>query len=138
MTIISLNKQATLGQRLAFLRKSSKTTQKFIYESTGISQSNLSKYERDMIQPTADTLMVLCKFYQVSSDWLLFGVESKKNEVISDPELQRMYVLLGKMMQGDPETRCWAKKQFEYSFKPFLEEEEKKQQHSAGLHSDAG
>lgn len=138
MRIIPPINLASIGQRLAFLRKSSKATQKFIYESTGISQSNLSKYERDIIQPTADTLMILCKFYQVSSDWLLFGIESKKSEVIADPELQRMYLLLGKMMQNDPETRCWAKKQFEYSFRPFLEEEEKKQQHTAGLHSDAG
>lgn len=126
-----------ISDRLAYLRKRSGNTQKFICESTGISQSNLSKYERDIVQPTADALIALCKFYQVSSDWLLFGNECKKNEITDDLELERMYVILQKMMLEDIETRCWAKKQFEYSFKPFIEEDEKKDRRPADVHHDA-
>lgn len=129
----------TLGKRLQFLRKSTSVTQKFIFESTGVSQSNLSKYERDITQPTSDAIISICQFYKISADWLLFGVESKKLEVVEDPELERMIILLRKMMQGDQETRIWAKKQFEYCFKSFIEEEEerlKKQEDSDKLHVD--
>ncbi|MEN6412361.1 MAG: helix-turn-helix transcriptional regulator [Veillonellales bacterium] len=117
------NQMNTLGERLQFLRKLSNVTQKIIYEATGISQSNLSKYERNITQPTADAIAAICRFYNVSADWLLFGIEQKNFVVTNDPELSHMLFLLYKMMQGDKETRCWAKKQFEYCFKPFIEEE---------------
>ena len=139
MSIEKNNEKNTLGKRLQFLRKSTNITQKFIFESTGISQSNLSKYERDITQPTSDAIISICQFYKISADWLLFGIESKKLEVIEDPELERMIILLRKMMQSDQETRIWAKKQFEYCFKPFIEEEEerlKKQEDSDKLHVD--
>lgn len=46
-------------------------TQTQVAEQTGITQSNISKYERGDLEPTLENLGVLAQFYNVSINWLL-------------------------------------------------------------------
>lgn len=61
-----------LGRRLRQLRGFELTQEEFA-ESLGISQSQLSKYERGVAAPPADILMRIKSQCRVSIDWLLTG-----------------------------------------------------------------
>ena len=61
-----------LGRRLRELRGFDLTQEEFAKE-LGISQSQLSKYERGVAGPPADILFFLKKRFRVSIDWLLTG-----------------------------------------------------------------
>ena len=126
-----MSEQGTLGSRLLSLRKSSKITLQALSDQSGISRSNLSKYEKDDVNPTADAIVSLCRFFKVSSDWLLMGIDTPKQKVeaITDPDLKEMCDILQMLMQsGDADLRGWTKIQFKNAFKDYLAmlEEEKK------------
>jgi transcriptional regulator with XRE-family HTH domain len=61
-----------LGRRLRELRGFDLTQDEFAKE-LGISQSQLSKYERGTAAPPADILFFVKKRFRVSVDWLLTG-----------------------------------------------------------------
>lgn len=63
----------TLGERIKYLRKSSSTSQETLSKETGISRSNISKIESNGIDPSANAVMAIARFFRVSSDWLLTG-----------------------------------------------------------------
>lgn len=63
-----------LGRRLRQLR-GFYTTQEEFAERLGISQSQLSKYERGVVAPPADVLLLIKERCHVSIDWLLTGEE---------------------------------------------------------------
>jgi len=61
-----------LGRRLRELRGFDLTQAEFAQE-LGVSQSQLSKYERGVAAPPADILFFVKKRFRVSIDWLLTG-----------------------------------------------------------------
>lgn len=61
-----------LGRRLRELRGFDSTQEEFA-EELGVSQSQLSKYERGVAAPPADILFFVKKRFRVSIDWLLTG-----------------------------------------------------------------
>jgi len=61
-----------LGRRLRELRGFDLTQEEFARE-LGISQSQLSKYERGVAAPPADILFLVKRRFRVSIDWLLTG-----------------------------------------------------------------
>jgi transcriptional regulator with XRE-family HTH domain len=61
-----------IGRRLRELRGFEMTQEEFANQ-LGISQSQLSKYERGVGAPTADVLLRIKEKLQVSIDWLLTG-----------------------------------------------------------------
>jgi transcriptional regulator with XRE-family HTH domain len=61
-----------LGKRLRELRGFDLTQEEFATE-LGISQSQLSKYERGVAAPSADILFFVKRRFRVSIDWLLTG-----------------------------------------------------------------
>ena len=121
----------TLGKRLSSLRQSRKMTLQTLSEQSGIARSSLGKYEKDDTDPTADVVVSLCRFFNVSADWLLMGIEQpqQKIEADFDPDLKEMMDLLKLLMlAGDTDLRGWTKIQFKNAFKDYLAmlEEEKK------------
>ena len=123
----------TLGERLLALRQSSKFTLQAVSEHTGISRSNLSKYEKDDVKPSADAIVSLCEFYDVSADWLLRGidVQTQKVEAIFDPDLKDMMDVLKALMEsGDADLRGWAKIQFKNAFKEQCATHDEKKLHA--------
>lgn len=124
MSATSTNDLETLGQRLFYLRQQSNKTLQEVSDKTIVSRSNLGKYEKDTVQPSADAIISLCNFYKVSTDWLLKGNSScsnmneQKNEVIFDPDLKMMIDILTDLMHNDnPDLRGWTKIQFQNAFK---------------------
>ena len=61
-----------VGRRLRELRGFD-TTQEEFANRLGISQSQLSKYERGVAAPTADVLLRIKEKLRVGIDWLLTG-----------------------------------------------------------------
>jgi transcriptional regulator with XRE-family HTH domain len=61
-----------LGRRLRELRGFDSAQEEFAKE-LGISQSQLSKYERGVAGPPAEILFFMKKRFRVSIDWLLTG-----------------------------------------------------------------
>lgn len=113
---------STLGNRLYALRKYRGLSLQELAEATGISRSNLNRYEHDASKPTTEYLKLLCQFYRVSSDYLLFGMQddSLKREGWDklDPQLKGMVQrLAGFMNSSEPHKRSWAIVQFEQAFK---------------------
>lgn len=114
--------EATLGQRLYALRKYRDISLQELAEVTGISRSNLNRYEHDASKPTTEFLKVLCRYYRVSSDYLLFGTQEnvlkKEGWDAYDPQLKGMVERLREYMNSsEPHRRSWAIVQFEQAFK---------------------
>lgn len=125
------NKLNTLGNRLLFLRQSVHITLQKLSEKTGLSSSNLSRYEKDEVKPSADAIVALCAFYQISTDWLLLGSAgtnpSTPSSNVVDPDLQKMCNILQQLMDsGNPDLRGWTKIQFQKAFSEYYTAEEKK------------
>ena len=59
------------SDRLVTLRKSNAITQKNLAIGTGISEIGIRSYEARRRQPTADKLIALADFFNVSIDYLL-------------------------------------------------------------------
>ena len=68
----------TLGRRLRELRGFD-LTQGELAKELGISQSQLSKYERGIVAPPADILFFIKQRFEVSIDWLLTGEGLKES-----------------------------------------------------------
>jgi transcriptional regulator with XRE-family HTH domain len=71
----------TLGRRLRELRGID-LTQGELANELGISQSQLSKYERGVAAPPADILFFIKQRFQVSVDWLLTGEGPKESNAV--------------------------------------------------------
>lgn len=69
----------TLGQRITYLRQIKGISQKKLADELGISSGNLSSYENNKFKPAADTIIAICKYFNISADWLLLGKEYDKN-----------------------------------------------------------
>lgn len=63
----------TFGERLRCLReeREPRLTQTQLARETGISQRKISYLERGELEPSLDELRRLCRYYQVSADYLL-------------------------------------------------------------------
>lgn len=62
------------GQRIKEIRQEKGITQSQLAEMLSTTQSTVGKYEREEIQLTVDTIIKICKVFEVSADYLL-GLE---------------------------------------------------------------
>ncbi|GFI33043.1 MAG: helix-turn-helix transcriptional regulator [Lachnospiraceae bacterium] len=66
-----------LGDHLRNIRESRDLKQTDVAKATHISNKILSNYERNICYPTIDNLIELCRFYQISADYLLMLTDKK-------------------------------------------------------------
>lgn len=59
------------GERLRELRCEKGFTQKQLAEKLNISQKSLSKYERESLDLSTELIVRICRYFQVSADYLL-------------------------------------------------------------------
>lgn len=59
------------GERLRELRCEKGLTQKQLAEKLNISQNSLSKYERESLDLSTELIVRICRYFQVSADYLL-------------------------------------------------------------------
>lgn len=67
----------TISLRIKELRKQNKVSQKEFAGSIGIDDSQLSKIERGVLQPTLSQIMEISSIYKISTDWLLLGTKAE-------------------------------------------------------------
>lgn len=70
----------TIGERIKHLREVRGLTQQDLAALTGLQRGNISHYERNKVKPSAEAIVQLATFFNVSSDWLLTGREQIKGE----------------------------------------------------------
>lgn len=68
----------TLHKRMRELREDNDLTQKQIADMLGVAQTTYSQYELDKRPLPVDYLIALCRYYKVSSDYML-GLSDKKH-----------------------------------------------------------
>ena len=59
------------GERLKELRNEKNLSQMGLANTTGISQSAIAKWELSKTEPTASAIILLAKFFEVTTDYLL-------------------------------------------------------------------
>ena len=71
----------SFGERLRQLRISTNLTQEQLAKKIKLSKANISKYEADLVEPNIDTLKILSKIFNVSTDYLLEKTNIKESEL---------------------------------------------------------
>lgn len=75
----------TFPARMKQARINAGYTQQQIAEITGITQSNIAKYETGKLEPDIEKLATLLQFYNVSANWIL-GISIEPEAAPSSPE----------------------------------------------------
>lgn len=75
---------SSIGERLIKLREQKNLKQKQVAKLIGISNTNLSRYEKNKRKPSKDTLVLLANFYNVHPSYILFGEETDHLNFLSD------------------------------------------------------
>ncbi len=70
---------STFESRLKLARFTKGWTGKDLAEKAGVSAAAVSKYEKGISQPTAPVLAKIARALEVTTDYLILGVEVKKN-----------------------------------------------------------
>ena len=66
------------AERMRNLRQDNDLSQKKVADMLGVAQTTYSKYELEKRPMPIDYLIALCKFYNVSADYML-GLSNRKN-----------------------------------------------------------
>jgi len=73
----------SIGERIKYLRRKYKFTQVMLGKKVGVTSVTISKWELDVAKPKSESMIKLCKIFNVDMEWLTFGRESKLNLGIS-------------------------------------------------------
>ena len=68
----------TSAERMRNLRQDNDLSQKKVADMLGVAQTTYSQYELEKRPMPIDYLIALCKFYDVSADYML-GLSNRKN-----------------------------------------------------------
>lgn len=71
------NSSDSFAERMKFLRKTNRETQKDLASFLNISQSSINAYESGTSEPSNETLIKLANHFHVSTDYLLTGQNKK-------------------------------------------------------------
>ena len=66
------------AERMSNLRQDNDLSQKKVADMLGVAQTTYSQYELEKRPMPIDYLIALCKFYNVSADYML-GLSNRKN-----------------------------------------------------------
>ncbi len=67
----------TIGQRIRRLRNKLGCSQERLAEFLMIKQTTLSKYEKDLRSIPPEIISMICKFFETTPTYLMWGVEDK-------------------------------------------------------------
>lgn len=74
-----------LGQRLKELRLRQNLKQSELGSKIGVSTSNISRIEKNEISPSANIVLQICNYFDISADWLLSGTTTLDDSIKKDP-----------------------------------------------------
>ncbi len=81
----------SFGSRLRELRIDKQITQELLSRELKISNNAISQYETDKRFPDERTLIEICKFYDVSCDYLLGLTDAKHSPLTIEEAQNRMF-----------------------------------------------
>ena len=68
---MAYNTNMKFAQRLKELRTDKSLSQNQLADATGLSQSSIARWELSQSEPTVSEIIILCKFFGESSDYVL-------------------------------------------------------------------
>lgn len=75
----------SLGERIKIARGT--VSQTVFSDQLGVTQNTLSRYERGQRIPDAGFIIDLCKKFNISANWILFGEGEKTRSTGSSPQI---------------------------------------------------
>ena len=121
-----------IGERLQTELTNKGLKQKELALAISVPTSTINNWIKKSRDIPSQYIIPICEFLKISVPYFLTGkeIETKKIEVIPDPELKRMIDILTELMSDpDPRRRAWATIQFEDAFRSYctLHDEKKMQ-----------
>lgn len=89
-----------IGERIQILRNNKKMTQVQLAKALKISKSSISAYERDERVPTADVIISLAKYFNVSTDFIL-GLIRKEVSLTQRKAQSEMVISIPEAIMGN-------------------------------------
>lgn len=89
----------SIGERVKELRKKNGMNQEEFSKKLGKTRSMVTHLENDNTMPTADTIIEMCKIFNVSADYILIGIEEIKDRE-SEKEILHNYRQLTEKNKG--------------------------------------
>lgn len=71
-----------IGKRIERFRKGKNLTQKELGKLLGIVTKQVWSYENNRLFPPIEVCIILCRMFDCSMDYLIFGTETESNKVI--------------------------------------------------------
>jgi transcriptional regulator with XRE-family HTH domain len=84
---------STIGSRLKNLREKSNISQEYIGEKFGLTKFQVSRMENGKTKIDPDLISKFAEFYNVSTDYLLNGVNFKAHEQVVDLSIEEQKIL---------------------------------------------
>ena len=97
------SESSTLGQRLARFRRLRGLTQTDLADKLGLSQPNISDYERDLFRPNSDTIVRIAQVLKISADELL-GLRVSKSQPSVSPKLLKRLAKIESLPKRDQQA----------------------------------
>lgn len=69
-----------MADRIQYLRKAKGISQEELAEKVGVSRQAVSKWESEQSMPDLEKIIAMSDFFEVTTDYLLKGIEPAKNE----------------------------------------------------------
>lgn len=66
-----MTRELTLGEKIRLLREEKELNQTELGKAVNMTQRRVSYIENDKYEPSVEDIKVLCKFFNVSADYLL-------------------------------------------------------------------
>lgn len=93
-----------IGERIIFLLKEKKLTQKGLSEYVGIKQSTISDWKGKGTSPSSEYIQKICEYLNISPTYLITGKTDMKNLSDEDINLLEKYNLLNERNKGKVEN----------------------------------
>lgn len=95
-----------INRRIQDRRQKLNLTQLELAELSGLSQSQISRYEQDANEPTADALIALARALDVSTDYLLGLMDDPRPPPMSASELTALESEVISLVRGMSEDQA--------------------------------
>ncbi len=70
----------TIADRIQSLRKAKGLSQEELADAVGVSRQAVSKWESEQATPDLDKVVIMSEFFEVTTDYLLKGIEPVKTD----------------------------------------------------------
>ncbi len=90
----------TIADRIQSLRKARGISQEELADQIGVSRQAVSKWESEQSSPDLEKIILLSDYFEVTTDYLLKGIESKAENREKDRQDARIYAAGGTAVNG--------------------------------------